>query len=109
MGERKVKNIETTSRYRKQFKKIKRMTNADVIIRKLELVLEKLRSRERLENQYRDHGLCNNGSFQGQRECHLAGDILLVYINEENRIILSQIGTHTNIYDQSRKRAVVNR
>lgn len=104
-----MKLLEITNKYKKHFKYLKKSIQGTEIMNRLEYVLNKLRKGERLENQYRDHLLSDSGSFKGQRECHLAGNILLIYILEKEKIILNQIGTHSEIYEQSRKRAKITR
>lgn len=104
-----MKLVELTNRYKRHLKCLKKSIQSSEVIDRLEYILDKLRKGERLETLYRDHLLSDSGSFKGQRECHLAGNILLIYILEKDRIILNQIGTHSEIYEQSRKRASIKR
>lgn len=48
--------------------------------------------------KYSDHGL--NGEFLDYRECHIKGDLLLIYkIEKENLIlILVEIGSHSQLF-----------
>lgn len=43
-----------------------------------------------------DHAL--KGEWQDFRECHLGGDMLLVYREIDTEIILSRLGTHNQIF-----------
>ncbi len=65
---------------------------------KLQEALELLKTGKPLPSYYEDHQLL--GHLKNHRECHLAGNILLLYKrNEELHIItLSDIGTHHQIF-----------
>lgn len=104
-----MKELRETNKYKKHLKEMKKSARGRELLTKLEDIIGKLRIGERLESQYRDHQLSDSGSFVGQRECHLAGDLVLIYILEKERIILNQLGSHTEVYDQSRKRARVRK
>lgn len=49
----------------------------------------------RLSSEYRDHQL--SGELKRYRECHIKGDVLLVYQirKEESLLVLVDIGTHS--------------
>jgi addiction module RelE/StbE family toxin len=49
----------------------------------------------RLPNAMRDHKL--TGPLSGFKECHLAGDILLVYEHENDVVTLHAVCTHEDI------------
>lgn len=104
-----MKEIKQTNKYKKHLKEIKKTARGKEILFKLDDIIGKLRIGERLGVQYKDHLLSDSGSFVGQRECHLAGDLVLVYILEKERIILNQLGTHTEVYDQNRRKAKVRK
>lgn len=61
-------------------------------------VLELLSSDLPLSQQFHDHVL--QGDFSGQRECHVRGDILLIYRKDEDVLILIalDIGTHHELF-----------
>ena len=50
-----------------------------------------------LESKYRDHALV--GKWQGFRECHISPDWLLIYLKNENQLILTltRTGSHSNL------------
>ena len=104
-----MKEVKRTNKFNKHLKEMRKSVRGREIEAKLDDIIGKLKTGEKLGVQYKDHLLSNNGSFQGQRECHLAGDVILVYMVERESLILNQLGSHTKIYDQSRKRAKVKR
>lgn len=44
----------------------------------------------------KDHAL--KGNWSDFRECHLGGDMLLVYRQEGEQIVLARLGTHSEIF-----------
>ena len=49
-----------------------------------------------LPKEARDHSL--KGEWQGYREFHLGGDMLLIYLLDEESLILVRIGTHSQLF-----------
>jgi len=49
-----------------------------------------------LPAEARDHML--KGEWQGCREFHLGGDLLLIYISNDDAVILVRIGTHSQLF-----------
>jgi mRNA interferase YafQ len=62
------------------------------------VVIELLASGKRLPIEYLDHKL--QGEFKDYRECHIQGDLLLVYriIKNELVLVLINIGTHSELF-----------
>ena len=56
------------------------------------LLLEK----KPLPSESRDHQL--KGEWQGYREFHLGGDMLLIYLQDDDALILVRIGTHSQLF-----------
>ena len=50
----------------------------------------------RLPNQMKDHVL--QGNLAGIRECHLSGDVLLLYTHEDNLVRMLYICEHSDLY-----------
>ena len=50
---------------------------------------------KKLPSEALDHELV--GSFSGFRECHISGDMLLIYIIEDGYLKLTRIGTHNQL------------
>lgn len=65
----------------------------------LEKVITSLQNNSPLEEKYRDHEL--RGKYKGFRECHIAPDWLLIYMKEENVLVLTLIdtGTHSDLFN----------
>lgn len=61
-------------------------------------VIDRLSSGKKLELQYRDHKL--TGELDGYRECHIQGDLLLIYQIHDSELvlILVNIGSHSDIF-----------
>lgn len=66
---------------------------------KIERTIDLLASGSKLPTSFQDHKL--NGEFKNFRECHIKGDLLLVYkIEKENLIlILVNIGSHSKLFN----------
>lgn len=65
----------------------------------LEKVITSLQNNIPLEEKYRDHEL--RGKYKGFRECHIAPDWLLIYMKEEDVLVLTLIdtGTHSDLFN----------
>ena len=63
------------------------------LIRYIALLLEE----KTLPEESRDHGL--KGEWQGYREFHLGGDLLLIYLVEGDSLILVRLGTHSQLFE----------
>ena len=80
---------------------IKRLNNSGIklsIKKKIEQTIDLLSSGQKLPFSYRDHNL--NGELSKYRECHIKGDLLLIYkIEKDNLIlILVDIGSHSHLF-----------
>jgi len=68
---------------------------------KLENTIDLLASGKPMPANYQDHAL--KGNFKGYRECHVdgAGDWLLIYKKDENKLILvlTATGTHADLFE----------
>ena len=49
-----------------------------------------------LPREARDHSL--KSEWQGYREFHLGGDMLLIYLLNEESLILVRLGTHSQLF-----------
>lgn len=61
-------------------------------------VIKLLASGNILPPKYKDHAL--HGAMDRQRECHIRGDVLLIYKIEERQLILIlvNIGSHSELF-----------
>ncbi|MDQ1263746.1 MAG: mRNA interferase YafQ [Campylobacterota bacterium] len=69
---------------------------ADSQFEKFIIFLNLLKDGNLLPPESKDHAL--KGNWKDFRECHLGGDMLLVYAKIDNEIILTRIGTHSEIF-----------
>lgn len=62
-------------------------------------IVESLRQGLEVPSQYHDHAL--TGNMAGKRECHISGDMLLVYELdlEIKMILLTNIGNHAQVFE----------
>ncbi len=84
--------------FQKSFKKlIKNGLKKNTQI-ELTKAIDVLISGKNLGSAYRDHKL--QGEFSGYRECHIQGDLLLVYqiVKNEMVLVLIDIGTHSYLF-----------
>ena len=67
-------------------------------IKLLEEVVDKLQNGVPLEAKHRDHEL--QGKFKGFRECHIQPDWLLMYLIEDDVLVLTLVdtGTHSDMF-----------
>ena len=84
--------LKTTTRFEKDYKKA-RKSGRD--ISRLKRVMTWIAREEPLPPELRDHKLV--GTYQGRRECHLAGDWLLIYKIERDTVIFERTGTHSEL------------
>lgn len=85
-----------TSKFKKSLKLAKKR---GLNINLLNEVVEKLQNGIPLEEKYRDHEL--KGKYKGFRECHIQPDWLLMYLKEEDILVLTLVdtGTHADLFD----------
>lgn len=85
-----------TKRFQKSFKKVLR--SGKIKRTEIESVINILVSGKKLAPQYQDHFL--HGSLINLRECHIKGDLLLIYYikNQELVLVLFDIGNHSELF-----------
>ncbi len=85
-------------RYTRQFKKdLKRVLNQPKKLKGLLAVLEMLREEIPLPDKYRQHYL--KGDYAGCLECHIEGDFLLIWYDEESdTVALLRLGSHSELF-----------
>ena len=84
---------------RKFKKSLKLAKKRGLDLRLLEKVITSLQNNIPLEEKNRDHEL--RGQYKGFRECHIAPDWLLIYMKEEDILVLTLIdtGTHSDLFN----------
>lgn len=85
--------LRRTGQFRKDVKKLQRQ-GRDMSV--LSTVIEKLAAAQQLPTEYRDHKLV--GDWRASRECHLAGDWLLIYKSSEEVLTLERTGSHSELF-----------
>ena len=89
-----MKSVFYTSQARKDLKRIR---NDQGKMLKLQKALEMLALGLRLPSSYRMHRLV--GQYKGCLECHIEGDLLLVWLDEESDAIeIVRVGSHSEIF-----------
>lgn len=85
--------IETSKKFKKQFKKLS-SKNTNLVLE----IIEKLSNGEVLEQKYNDHKL--KGNYKDYRECHIKPDLLLIYKKKEDILILTciDLGSHSELF-----------
>lgn len=92
-------DIEITSRFKRDYKKIRKQGKD---INKLIKTLETLANGEELEPKYKDHKLINDKTYKECIECHIESDWLLVYKIQNNELILLLFatGSHSELFNK---------
>ena len=81
----------------KQFKKdISKLKIPDVQYAKFIRYIAILLDEKMLPPESKDHIL--SGEWKGFREFHLGGDLLLIYMLQNDELILVRIGTHSQLF-----------
>ena len=88
-----MRNLFRTKTFLKEYKKI-RFT--DKLYTKYVLYVSTLLQEKRLPKEALDHSL--KGDYSGYREFHISGDLLVVYMVEEDTLKLIRIGSHSEIF-----------
>jgi len=90
--------IHPTVSFEKSYKKIKKSGIKTSVLNELKKVVAILASGQKLSDSYRNHKLA--GEFSEYYECHIKGDLLLIYKIEKNNLILIlvNIGSHSELF-----------
>ena len=89
--------IKITSRFKRSYK-LARKRGLDMQL--LDHIIGQLQQGLPLDPKYRDHAL--QGSYSGFRECHIQSDWLLLYLLEDDILILTLVdtGTHSDLFEK---------
>ena len=89
-----MKQFKTSTQYRKDLKRYK---NKPAKLEALKEVLTLLKYEQPIPAEYRPHMLL--GEYKGCMECHIEGDFLLIWIDEETGTIeLVRLGSHSELF-----------
>ena len=83
----------TTNRFERDLKRaIKRGKDLDKLLKIVELLLDN----KPLEKRHRPHPL--SGNYATAWECHIEPDWLLIWNQEDDQLVLSRTGTHSDLF-----------
>ena len=85
--------LRTTNRFEKDYKKALK-SGRDM--KKLKRVMGWIASEQALPQELRNHKLI--GNYRNRKECHLAGDWLLIYKLEEDAVVFERTGSHSELF-----------
>lgn len=89
-----MKILRYSTQYKKDFKKYR---NQPKKLQKLLEVLKLLENEDVLPPELKAHML--KGDLKGCMECHIEGDFLLIWFDENNEIIeLLRLGSHSELF-----------
>lgn len=86
--------IKETTLFKKDFKKYYKNQNIKVILTD---ILNIISNKEDLPVKYKNHQL--KGKYKNHYECHLLPDTLLIYKLVDNVLILTRIGSHSDLFN----------
>ena len=84
--------LKTTTRFEKDYKKAFK-SGRDM--GRLKRTINWIANEELLPRELRDHKLI--GNYKGRRECHLAGDWLLIHKIAKDTVIFERTGSHSEL------------
>lgn len=87
-------NLEYSSQFKKDFKKIVRMPIPDIL--EIGNIISMLQRGETLGPKHVDHSL--TGNWSGFRDCHIKPDFVLIYRISDGQLQLARIGSHSEIF-----------
>lgn len=72
---------------------------ANRINKRLQFAIQELSEQRPLPKDYYDHKLNDNKLFDGYRDCHILGDLVLLYKidGKQLELILLRIGSHSKL------------
>lgn len=95
-----MKRLKPSTQYKKDLKRIRNNPKkAEALLRVLHFLEHELD----IPKEYNPHTL--TGDYHGCMECHIQGDFLLIWIDEEtNEIDLVRLGSHSELFGKGVKR-----
>ena len=92
-----MREVNTTTRFRKDFRKIFGQSRNRKAENRFRLILKMLVNDAQLPVQVHDHEL--SGELLGLRELHVMPDLLLMYYKEGEQVLnLVRLGTHSELF-----------
>ncbi len=94
-----MRTTKTSSRFRKDYKRIQAGEYAKTISSDLSALLKILASDLPLSAHNRDHAL--TGEWKGFRDCHIHPDLVLIYRKSNPDLLeLARIGSHSELFNK---------
>ncbi len=89
-----MKKIKKSTKFKKDFKKYKNdPIKVDKILDFIEILIEE----KEIPAHYKTHYL--KGDYKGCLECHLEGDLLIIWIDpNDDTIYLERVGSHAELF-----------
>ncbi|MDE6282512.1 MAG: type II toxin-antitoxin system YafQ family toxin [Muribaculaceae bacterium] len=90
-----MKEIKATNRFKKD---LKRFANNPKKLRALyDFISTYLMTGNPIPDKYNPHLL--RGNYEGHMECHIQGDYLLIWIDEDSNVVkLIRVGSHSELF-----------
>lgn len=89
-----MKKLHTTTQFKKDLKRYK---NDSQKLADLKDVLVLLQNEQSIPAEYLPHPL--HGNYKGCLECHINGDFLLIWIDDNSDVIeLVRLGSHSELF-----------
>ncbi len=88
-----ILTVHFSSKFKKDFKRLPAKGEES---EQIESVVKSLKNGEKLQEKFKDHKL--QGKYQQHRECHITPDLLLIYKIEGKKLILTRIGSHSELF-----------
>ena len=83
-----------TNQFKKDFKKVKKLPFEDIKL--IFEVVSALEHESKLDKKFKDHALI--GNYIGYRECHIKPDLLLIYKTNQQSLMLTRLGSHSDLF-----------
>ena len=95
-----MKSLKPSTQYKKDLKRIRNNPKKAAELLK---VLSYLENEIPIPEEYKPHSL--TGDYNGCMECHIQGDFLLIWIDQEtNEIDLVRLGSHSELFGKGAKK-----
>lgn len=89
-----MKRLFPSTQYKKDYKRYRHNPRKKAA---LQIVLDLLANEQPIPMEYLPHML--HGDYKGCMECHIEGDFLLIWVDEQNDIIeLVRLGSHSELF-----------
>ena len=95
-----MKELRFSTQYKKDAKRYRHQSQK---MEKVISILQMLRDEKEIPAEYNPHKL--TGDYKNCMECHVEGDLLLIWIDEENNQIgVLRLGSHSELFGKGAKK-----